>query len=287
MSGVVTVREFSLADLDAAGRFCDAARALDAAVEPFAQRLGLIATGPRARLDLWRVAVDEDEAMHGLAFAAVRNVAERSVLDVYCAVHPALRRQGLGRSLCDPLLASPATLRARVRDDAKSGNSFLRALGFAETGAQLSLQRGAGPIEAVPMPALHIRTATAKDAAVVQRLSNDAWVGAPEAFSSRPDEIAQLFSEEARVVLLGEFERKPIAYLSAVWLGRTLGIEEIAVLPAFRRMGIGRALVANALRDGSAAVLSVMESNKSARALYRSLGFRQTARRLVFERRAS
>jgi ribosomal protein S18 acetylase RimI-like enzyme len=135
------------------------------------------------------------------------------------------------------------------------------------------------------MPALRIRTASAKDEAMVLRLSNDAWAGAPEAFSSRPDEISQLFSEAGRLLLLGEFERKPIAYLSAVRLGRTLGIEEVAVLPAFRRMGIGRALVAHALRDGSPAVLSVMESNESARALYRSLGFRQSARRLVFERR--
>ncbi len=280
----MTVREFSLADLDAAARFCDAARALDGAVEPFAQRLGLIATGPRARPELWRVAVDEDERVQGIAFAAVRDVA---VLDVYCAVHPPLRRKGLGRSLCEAVLASPARLRARVRDDAKPGAAFLRALGFEETGAQLSLQRAAGAIGAPPMPALRIRAATAKDEAAVQRLSKEAWSDAPEAFVSRPDEIAQLFSEEGRTVLLGEFERKPIAYLSAVRLGRTLGIEEVAVVPAFRRMGIGRALVASALRDGASAVLSVVESNKAARALYRSLGFRQTARRLVFERRGS
>jgi ribosomal-protein-alanine N-acetyltransferase len=87
-------------------------------------------------------------------------------------------------------------------------------------------------------------------------------------------------------VLLAESEKRPIGYLSAVRLGRTLGIEEVAVLPDFRRMGVGRALLAVALhREIAGAVLSVNEDNKAARALYRSLGFAQVARRMVMERR--
>jgi ribosomal protein S18 acetylase RimI-like enzyme len=50
-------------------------------------------------------------------------------------------------------------------------------------------------------------------------------------------------------------------------------------------MGIGRALVAHALRHEQGAVLSVSEANKPARALYKSLGFSQTARRIVLELR--
>ena len=76
-----------------------------------------------------------------------------------------------------------------------------------------------------------------------------------------------------------------MGYLSAVWLGRTLGIEEVAVLPEFRRTGIGRALVAAGLSGAAHAVLSVAESNRAARALYRSLGFTVSARRLVHELR--
>jgi len=96
---------------------------------------------------------------------------------------------------------------------------------------------------------------------------------------------AQLFGEEGRVVLIAESEGRAMGYLSGVQLGRTLGIEELAVLPEFRRMGIGRALVAQALAKEQGAVLSVSESNKPARALYKSLGFTQTARRLIFEKR--
>ena len=202
-------------------------------------------------------------------------------------VHPSLRRQGLGRALSEPALTSGAVLRARVRDGGKAGSAFLRSLGFVETGAQLMLHwNGQKRIEAVPMPALRIRHGSVKDQALIERLSSEAWKGAPDAFASRAEEIAQLFGEEGRVVLIAESEGRAMGYLSGVQLGRTLGIEELAVLPEFRRMGIGRALVAQALSREQGAVLSVGESNKPARALYKSLGFTQTARRLIFEKRA-
>jgi len=287
VSGVVSVREFRIDDLEAVGRFCDAARAGDPSVEPFSQRLGVIATGSRAALELWRVAEDEQGVLHGIAFAALRDSADRPVFEFYCAVDPSLRRQGLGRALSEPALTSGAVLRARVRDGGKAGSAFLRSLGFVETGAQLMLHwNGQKRIEAVPMPALRIRHGSAKDQALVERLSSEAWKGAPDAFASRADEIAQLFGEEGRVVLIAESEGRAMGYLSGVQLGRTLGIEELAVLPEFRRMGIGRALVAQALSREQGAVLSVGESNKPARALYKSLGFTQTARRLIFEKRA-
>ena len=277
------MREFSLEDLDTAAEFGDAARKLDPAIEPFAQRLGVIATGTRAALPLWRVAEDEDGSMKGIAFAAFR---AESVYDFYVAVHPSMRRQGLGRALAEAALGSGALLRARVRDDAKPGRAFLASLGFAEASAQLSLHWTKQPLHAMEMPALKIRHATAKDEAALQRLSNDAWQGAPDAFASRADEIAQLFGEEGRTMLIAESERRPIGYLTAVQLGRTLGIEEVAVLPDFRRMGIARALLAQALSKEQGAVLSVAENNLAARALYKSLGFTQTSRRVIYERRA-
>ena len=285
MSGLVTVRPFALGDLEASARFAEAVRALDPAVEAFGQRLGLIATGPRAVLDVWRVAAGEDGGVYGLAFAAVRESQRGAVCDFYAAVHPSLRRQGLGRALSEPAVASSAALRARVRDDALPGRAFLAALGFTPTGAQLSLQWSGDPPEPPPLPALRFRRAGRRDEAALKTLSDESWDGAPEAFHSRADEIAQLFAEEGRLVLLAESEGKPMGYLSAVQLGRTLGIEEVAVLPRFRRMGVGRSLLAHALGTQQAAVLSVGESNVPARALYRSAGFRQTARRLLMERR--
>jgi ribosomal protein S18 acetylase RimI-like enzyme len=295
LTRVVTVRELAPGDLAAAGDLCERLRAGDSAVEPFAQRLPIIAEGPRALLDLWRVAHDEDGALHGIAFAVVRESrtpegAERPTADVYAAVAPELRRQGLGRALCGPALewaaAQGATLRARVREDARPGQMFLRALGFRETSAQLTLGWSARPTEVPAMPALRIRRLGPGEAMrELERLSREAWAGAPDTFATRSDEIAQLFGEEGRLVLLAEVERRAAGYLSAVRLGRTLGIEEVAVLPELRRMGIGRALLAAALEGMAHAVLSVAESNRPARALYRSMGFSVSARRLVHELR--
>lgn len=284
--GIVTVRPFQLEDLDAAAQFCESARMLDPVVEPFSQRLPVIATGTRAVLDVWRVAMGEDGALYGIAFAALRESAQRPTFDFYAAVHPQLRRQGLGRALSEAAAGCGAVLRARVRDDSKPGQSFLIAMGFNEASAQLSLQRIAGAAlpEPAEMPALRIRLATLRDEPAIARLSADAWADAPDTHGSRADEIAQLFGEEGRVVLIAESDGKPLGYLSGVQLGRTLGIEELAVLPSWRRMGIGRALVLRALRSEQGAVLSVAESNKAARALYKSLGFTRTARRIVYER---
>jgi ribosomal protein S18 acetylase RimI-like enzyme len=257
-------------------------------VEPFSRRLGVVATGPRALLELWRVAEDEEGVLHGIAFVAVRE-AKHAVLDIYAAVAPDLRRQGLGRALLEPvLLLGEVSLRGRVRDTHASGRAFLASLGFTEVAAQLSLSWPGQPMPDLPeMPALRIRDAAERDQGTLARLSNEAWAGAPDSFGTRADEIAQLFGEEGRLVLLAESDKLPMGYLSAVRLGRTLGIEEVAVLPDFRRMGVGRALVAAALqRDAAGAVLSVNEDNKPARSLYRSLGFAQVARRIVMERRS-
>ena len=299
MSGVVTVRPFSLEDLPAAAGFCDRARQQDPGIEPFAQRLALLATGPRARLELWQLAEEESGAVQGLAFVALREArsaegAGCAMLDAYAAVAPALRRQGLGRALCEPALqwvtqaGGPAALRARVRDDAQAGRRFLAALGFAEVSAQLALSWTARPIEAQAMPALRVRRVPAGDAQALRdltRLAAEAWAGEPDSFATRSDEIAQLLSESDRLVLLAEADRRGVGYLSGVWLGRTLGIEEVAVVPGHRRAGIGRALVAAALQGAAHAALTVAESNRAGRALYRSLGFAQSSRRLVYELR--
>src|SRR5207248_2222727 len=191
VSGVVTVRRFELRDLDAAARFSDAARALDAYVEPFGQRLAVIATGSRAALDLWRVAAGEDQGLYGIAFSALRESAPGPLYDFYVAVHPSMRRQGLGRALSEPALSARARLRARVRDDAFAGRAFATALGFVETGAQLSLQWGGGKVEVPPMPALRIRAATRRDEPALRRLSNDARVHPAEANFARADQLAE------------------------------------------------------------------------------------------------
>jgi ribosomal-protein-alanine N-acetyltransferase len=274
----MNVRPFALSDLEAAARFCDAARARDPLVEPFGEGLSSLATGGRARLSVWRVLEGDDGKLRGIAFAAARDAA---TVDVYAAVDPALRRQGFGRALFGPSLGLPETLRARVFEESLAGRAFVTALGFAQHTAQLSL-RLAGPARArLGQPAFFVRSARREDEAAIRRLTTEAWAGAPDVFAPRPgDEVLGA----DRVVWLAERDGQPAGYLAARKLGTAVAIEEVAVLPGARRLGIGRALVERALQGVSGAVLSVAEDNLAARALYDSLGFSTVARRLVYER---
>jgi ribosomal protein S18 acetylase RimI-like enzyme len=293
--GAVTVRELGRGDLRRAAEFCERARVTDAAIEPFGDRLAPLAQGPRALLDLWRVAEDDGGALQGIAFAVSREARHHSNLgdasaDVYVTVAPSIRRRGVGAALCEPLvrwsMRERATLRARVRDDAVPGRAFLTALKFRERSAQLSLTWATRPIHASTADDLRVRQMCADEArAELAGLCNDAWADAPEAFATRPDDLAQLFAHDARMVLVAETAGCAVGYLSGVWIGPTFAIEEVAVLPRSRRRGVGRALLATALRDAASAILSVAESNLAARALYESIGFTQSRRHLIYELR--
>jgi len=280
------VRPFATRDLPAAARFCDRARALDPGIEPFSRGLATLATSARARLDLWRVAPESDEELCGIAFAALREGGSASGppwLEVYAAVAPPRRRKGIGSALCSAILAEPAGLRSRVHEDSVEGRAFLHALGFKDKSVQLSMLWSSRAIEERLAPSIRVRKLRPKDASILEGLVRDAWAGTPEAFSSRPGDLAHLFAE-GQTALLAEVSHRPVGYLSGAWLGRALAIEEVAVLPRYRRTGVGRALVVEAIRDASHAMLTVAESNHAARALYHSLGFAASARRIVCER---
>jgi len=73
-------------------------------------------------------------------------------------------------------------------------------------------------------------------------------------------------------------------YLCSWQVGEDLEIHNVATAPGFRRQGVGRALLANALarsvaRGGVRAFLEVREDNLAARTLYREAGFRYCGRR--------
>ncbi|MEM3462271.1 MAG: GNAT family N-acetyltransferase [Candidatus Bathyarchaeia archaeon] len=69
-----------------------------------------------------------------------------------------------------------------------------------------------------------------------------------------------------------------VGYAAASQEGDLIHILSMAVLPPFRRKGIGRALLVRILDEGRAmglkgAILEVDVGNEAAKALYRSLGF--------------
>lgn len=289
----MNVRPFARSDLEAAALFCELARARDPCVEPFGERLPALANAERARLSAWRVLDGGGGEVRGIAFAAARATGS---VDVYAAVDPRLRRRGYGRALLAPSLELSATLRARVPEQAAAGRAFLAALGFAERSAQLSLQlRGRAavsqwrprplassqPLAPAASQRFEVRRASAGDEPSLRRLSSDAWAGAPDLFAPLPGD--PVFAAD-RILWIAERDGHAAGYLAATRLGTAIAIEELAVLPVARRLGIARALVLQALQGADGAVLSVAEGNRAARALYESLGFELRARRLVYER---
>jgi len=289
----VNVRDLARSDLHRAAEFCNRVRASDPAIEPFGSRLGAIAKGPRALFGLWRIAREANAAVEGIAFVTLREPRSEArtapaKADLYAAVAPEFRRMGLGSELCAPALQwaarEGATLRARVLDGGFAGQAFLTNLGFRQTSAQLLLTWSRPRIGESTNTSVRVKQVAVGEALPqLERLSRDAWAGAPDRVATGSDELAQLSREEGRLTLIAEMGGSAVGYLSGIWLGKTLGIDEIAVLPECRRKGIGWALLRTSLRGARNAVLSVAESNAPARALYHSCGFTQSARRLVYE----
>ena len=120
-------------------------------------------------------------------------------------------------------------------------------------------------------------------------------------------ELARLeelcFSEPwTREGLAAELGSGTAVFLAAELRGRTAGyagmhcvcgecyVDNVAVFPELRRMGVGRALMEALIarareRDAPFVTLEVRASNAAARSLYESLGFREAGRRRDFYRR--
>ena len=82
---------------------------------------------------------------------------------------------------------------------------------------------------------------------------------------------------------------KPLAFLVAQVVAGEATLLTIAVAPTARRLGLGRALVADFLaqsrqRQATTAFLEVAETNQAARALYAAAGFVPTGRRKGYYR---
>jgi len=125
------------------------------------------------------------------------------------------------------------------------------------------------------------RAADVGDVAAIERATfSDPW--SANDFEECIDSGVPFLVAEERGGVLG--------YAIAHWAADEAEILNVGVAPAFRRQGVGRALVERmlaALHDHGARVvyLEVRESNVIARRLYESLGFTEVARRARYYRR--
>ena len=128
-----------------------------------------------------------------------------------------------------------------------------------------------------------IRPATDRDLAAVAAIERDTF---PDPW---PEEsFRSLLSHHACVVVVDD--REIVGYVFGVGVEDVGEILNVAVAPAHRRQGIGRALVQHALRElvrsGVRQVfLEVRESNAAAQSLYRALAFELVGRRRRYYRR--
>lgn len=89
------------------------------------------------------------------------------------------------------------------------------------------------------------------------------------------------------LLLVAEANAAPAGMIVARAVAGEWEIENVAVLPTYRRQGIAAALVqallaAAAAAGASAVFLEVRESNQPARKLYERFGFRETGRRPAY-----
>jgi len=135
---------------------------------------------------------------------------------------------------------------------------------------------------------LHIRAADPTDSAPLEAIEQSVWdsLSTPclpdqsPAFGHRlPFEDTQVAVVDGRIV-----GYVTVGLRSSLASNRHVGrIRALAVLPEFRRRGIGKALVQAAVavahsRGWEKLGLTVLESNPSAVALYHSMGFAEEAR---------
>jgi len=98
------------------------------------------------------------------------------------------------------------------------------------------------------------------------------------------DSLGVLLASPGVFALVAERDGGPVGFVMARNAANEAEILTLAVLPAARRTGLGRALVGEAARrarlDGAALMfLEVAIANNAARALYGALGFEEAGRR--------
>ena len=125
------------------------------------------------------------------------------------------------------------------------------------------------------MTAVTVRAARADDIPAVAALEALCF--------SRPwraDDFADMLTDPARTLLVAEADGAFCGYIAACTVLDESDITTVAVPPALRGRGAGRALV-QALIDkvGGRIFLEVRQSNAPARALYASLGFAECGTR--------
>jgi [ribosomal protein S18]-alanine N-acetyltransferase len=122
---------------------------------------------------------------------------------------------------------------------------------------------------------LNILPAHRDDLAAIMILERSGFA-APEQWSER-SWLGELLGE-GRTVLIARAQQ-PVGVITIQTTGELADLHRLAVAPAYRRLGVGTALVRSALDSARAVILEVRDTNDAAIMLYQKLGFEQLAAR--------
>ncbi len=231
----------------------------------------------------------EDGVIVGILTSGILRDPNGAVRHLRIVVDPQTRRRGIATRLLDAAReqlvdGAPPVLQSMCPAEWRAGAQFLRARGFAPVHEELDMELSAPFPAAQPPPAdASIQTATGEvpwDA--LTELHNQAYAGS---FGFAPidlDDFRGLFAWGDPLLLLAREGDRVVGFCHSLVEddGQKYCIESVVVSSAWRRRGLGRALITAALRDGerrqfSCARLNVDADNQGARALYEAIGFRQ------------
>jgi ribosomal protein S18 acetylase RimI-like enzyme len=201
-------------------------------------------------------------------------------------VHPAYRRQGLGRHL---LQASIDECRGReVRQlllvcerASETGQAFVAARGDALRAAFSEYRLELDAATASPLPpqgTMQLRPASATDLPTISAIRAAAFGDPPQ---EATEHVAHAFTEQGSRLFVAEVGGTPVGTIGVVTDENGMYLRALAVAPDQQGRGFGRAILAGAvalmLGEGHTHLaLDVATENCNALSLYLSCGFRET-----------
>jgi ribosomal protein S18 acetylase RimI-like enzyme len=232
-------------------------------------------------------------AYDGPMLAGVLTLQSAPDVEVCLAVHPARRRRGIGRRLLDAAVqACRAQGIAEVllvcEAASRSGRAFVATTGATYRNAEYRLRLvrapDAGPPPASGSPAtvrdLRLQPAGPADLEILASLTAGSFGHAVEAERLR---LAADLVRPTHRFFIARDRGRPVGSLGIVAAGPRVYIIAMGVAPDHRGQGYGRAMLetilTTLLAEGQTEIfIEVDAGNVAALSLYRSCGFRETAR---------
>jgi|GEM_PF-2398003 len=203
-------------------------------------------------------------------------------LEVTAAVAPAFRRQGIFRALLDASAAearrrgAPELLGVGYRNSA-AGTVAAAALGLPSVFSEYRMEASVDAMPMLPTGQVTLETVTAADAAALAQMITATF--GREKFSA--ETLAARLGQPNARYFFGTVDGTRIGQIGTVETEMEVYIRGVGILPASRRRGYGRgllaALMAKLQDEGHTQfVLDVATENPSALQIYEACGFRET-----------